>query len=67
MYFFLDPVVFSAYKISHLRHDNLPPLADYDQAKNLMKASMLTLDPISSNSKRHIFWGLMSLYREFIS
>ena len=63
---FLDPIVFSAYRISHLNHDKLPPLADYDQAKNLMKISLPKLDPISSSKKRHIFWGLLSVYREFM-
>jgi hypothetical protein len=63
---FLDPIVFSAYRISHLGHDKLPPLADYDQAKNLMKISLPKLDPISPSKKRHIFWGLLSVYRAFV-
>ncbi|KAI0068087.1 hypothetical protein BV25DRAFT_1834393 [Artomyces pyxidatus] len=39
VYAFLDPVVFLAYRISHLTHDDLPPIADYDYAKNLVGRS----------------------------
>lgn len=38
-YTFLDPIVFLAYRIPHLSYDHLPPLADYDYAKNLIKRS----------------------------
>ena len=65
LWFFLDPIVFLAYKIPHLSHDQLPTLADYDQAKNLVKKSFPSLDPFSGSKKRHLFWGLMSVYREF--
>ena len=34
-YSFLDPVVILANRIPHLSADLLPPLADYDYAKNL--------------------------------
>jgi hypothetical protein len=36
---FLDPIVFLAYRVPHLAHDMLPPLADYDYTKNLVKRS----------------------------
>ena len=32
---FLDPVIWRAYKLPHLPHDQLPPLADYDEAHYL--------------------------------
>ena len=35
IYSFLDPIVFLAYRIPHLSHDQLPPLADYDHAHQL--------------------------------
>lgn len=35
VYSFLDPIVFLAYTIPHLSHDQLPPLSDYDDAVNL--------------------------------
>lgn len=36
---FLDPVVYLANQVSHLSYDQLPPLADYDEAENLAKKS----------------------------
>lgn len=39
IYSFLDPTVFLAYRIPHLSFDQLPPLADYDHAKNLVNMS----------------------------
>lgn len=38
-YSFLDPIVFLAYHIPHLTHDQLPPLADYDYARHLTEKS----------------------------
>ena len=40
IYTFLDPIVFLACRIPHLSHDKLPPLADYDYAKNLSKHAL---------------------------
>lgn len=39
LYFFLDSIIFTAYKIPHLAPEQLPPLADYDYSKNLVKHS----------------------------
>lgn len=36
---FLDPTIWLAYRVPHLRHDQLPPLSDYDYIKNLIKRS----------------------------
>ncbi|KAI0260093.1 hypothetical protein BC834DRAFT_1028685 [Gloeopeniophorella convolvens] len=67
MYSFLDPIVFQAYRVPHLSHDMLPPLADYDYTKNLVKRSFKHLDSFSGSPKRHIFWGLMRVFnREYI-
>ncbi|KAI0260098.1 P-loop containing nucleoside triphosphate hydrolase protein [Gloeopeniophorella convolvens] len=64
---FLDPIVFLAYRVPHLSHDMLPPLADYDYARNLVKRSFKHLDTFSGSPKRHIFWGLMKVFsREYI-
>lgn len=38
-YNFLDPVIFKAYRTPHLPVSELPPLADYDHGKNLVKRS----------------------------
>ena len=39
IYSFLDPIVFLAYRVPHLAHDQLPPLADYDYARHLTEKS----------------------------
>jgi hypothetical protein len=66
LYFFLDPIVLLAYRIPHLSHDKLPVLADYDYAKNLRKMAFPFLDPFSGKKDgRHIFFGLMRVFREF--
>jgi hypothetical protein len=39
MFSFLDPTVALAYRVPHLSFDQLPPLADYDEAHNLVKRS----------------------------
>ncbi|KAH9059056.1 hypothetical protein EDB87DRAFT_1577854 [Lactarius vividus] len=57
LYTFLDPVVFLAYRVPHLSHDMLPPLADYDYTRNLH------LDTFSGGPRRHIFWGFMAVFR----
>ncbi|KAH9984900.1 hypothetical protein BJV77DRAFT_1035217 [Russula vinacea] len=64
MYTFLDPIVFKAYRVPHLSHDMLPPLADYDYTKNLVRGSFKNLDTFSGGSNRHIFWGLMTTFRK---
>ena len=45
LYTFLDHIVFLAYRIPHLSHDMLPPLADYDYTKNLVKRSFKVGSP----------------------
>ncbi|KZP10497.1 hypothetical protein FIBSPDRAFT_963101 [Athelia psychrophila] len=62
-YSFLDPIIYLANQLSHLSYDQLPPLADYDEAHNLANKSFPTLDPLLNRKKRHIFWGLFSFYR----
>jgi hypothetical protein len=39
LYFYLDPIIMKASKTPHLPASELPPLADYDWAKNLIKKS----------------------------
>lgn len=63
MYTFLDPIVMTGYRVPHLSHDMLPPLADYDYTKNLVRRSFKYLDTFSRSSKRHIFWGFFSIFR----
>ncbi|KAI9434147.1 hypothetical protein H4582DRAFT_2112597 [Lactarius indigo] len=63
LYTFLDPIVFLAYRVPHLSHDMLPPLADYDYTRNLVERSFKHLDTFSGGPKRHIFWGFMVVFR----
>ncbi|KAI0052966.1 hypothetical protein FA95DRAFT_1579668 [Auriscalpium vulgare] len=68
LYTFLDPIVFLANRVSHLTHDQLPPLADYDHAKNLVQRSFKHLDVFSGGPKRHLFFGFMKVFmREYIA
>lgn len=45
LYSFLDPIIFLAYRVPRLSHDMLPPLADYDYTKNLVKRSFKASSP----------------------
>ncbi|KAH9028060.1 hypothetical protein EDB83DRAFT_1910199 [Lactarius deliciosus] len=63
LYTFLDPIVFLAYRVPHLSHDMLPPLADYDYTRNLVQRSFKHLDTFSGGPRRHLFWGFMAVFR----
>ncbi|CDO77193.1 hypothetical protein BN946_scf184747.g6 [Trametes cinnabarina] len=66
-YSFLDGIIFKAYRMPHLPFDELPPLADYDYAKNLVKRSFPYLDPFQASKHRHIFFGLLQVFhREYL-
>ncbi|KAJ7456632.1 hypothetical protein FB451DRAFT_1048362 [Mycena latifolia] len=66
-YFFLDPIVFLAYRIPHLPHDQLPPLSDYDYTANLKAKNFKYLEVTTAN-KRHLFFGLLRVFRvEYLS
>ena len=47
----MSPIVWTAYKISHLKYDMLPPLADYDHLRNLVgksfPVSLLSISTLS--------------------
>ncbi|KLO19974.1 P-loop containing nucleoside triphosphate hydrolase protein [Schizopora paradoxa] len=62
LYFFLDSIIFKAYKIPHLTPEQLPPLADYDYSKNLVKHSFRYLDTFAGATKKHLFFGLMQVF-----
>ncbi|KZT29509.1 P-loop containing nucleoside triphosphate hydrolase protein [Neolentinus lepideus HHB14362 ss-1] len=63
VYSFLDPIVFKAYRLPHLSHTDLPPLADYDFGRNLVKRSFKHLDTFSGAKGDWLFWGLMRVFR----
>lgn len=50
----------------HLPYEELPSLAEYDSAEHLVEKSFKTLDPKLKKGKgrRHLFWGLLSVFRE---
>ncbi|KAJ6567145.1 P-loop containing nucleoside triphosphate hydrolase protein [Mycena capillaripes] len=62
-YTFLDPIILLANRVSHLSHDLLPPLAYYNDAKNLKATSFPHLDMSSNSKRRHVFFGLMRVFR----
>ncbi|KAI0775462.1 ABC transporter type 1, transmembrane domain-containing protein [Irpex lacteus] len=57
------PVDPFASRVKHLSSDQLPPLADYDSAKNLIKRGFHRLDPFSGAPKRNLFFGLVVIFR----
>ncbi|KAI6136946.1 hypothetical protein F5141DRAFT_1077700 [Pisolithus sp. B1] len=63
LYTWLDPIVVKAQRVSHLSRDQLPPLADYDCARNLRKQSFPHLDAFASKRKQRLFFGLMRVFR----
>ncbi|KAI0774725.1 multidrug resistance-associated ABC transporter [Trametes elegans] len=63
IYTFLDGIIFKAYRMPHLPWQELPPLADYDFAKNLRKRAFPYLDPFKVSKKQHIFFGIMRVFR----
>ncbi|KIK51558.1 hypothetical protein GYMLUDRAFT_50501 [Collybiopsis luxurians FD-317 M1] len=63
LYNFMDPIVFEARRVEHLPYDHLPPLADYDYARNLRERAFKHLDRFSGLKKRrHLFFSLMRIY-----
>ncbi|TFY68446.1 hypothetical protein EVJ58_g1015 [Rhodofomes roseus] len=59
LYSWLDPTVRLASRVEHLTIDMLPPLADYDEAHNLMKSSVdTTMEFISPLAIRYILMYL---------
>ncbi|EJD51854.1 hypothetical protein AURDEDRAFT_82731 [Auricularia subglabra TFB-10046 SS5] len=63
LFSFLDPLVWAGYRTAHLAFDKLPPLADYDRAAYLKKISFRHMDPFSGARKRHVFWGLVAVFK----
>ncbi|GJE87807.1 multidrug resistance-associated ABC transporter [Phanerochaete sordida] len=63
LFAFLDPVVLNGYRTPHLTVEQMPLLSDYEHMKNMSEKSSHYLDPLDSRSSRHIFWGLLRLYK----
>ncbi|KAF8904793.1 hypothetical protein CPB84DRAFT_1772829 [Gymnopilus junonius] len=62
-YFYLDPVILKGYRVDHLKAEELPPICDTDQAKNLVKRTFPFLDPYQGAKKGHLFFGMMRAFR----
>ncbi|PCH35560.1 multidrug resistance-associated ABC transporter [Wolfiporia cocos MD-104 SS10] len=66
LYAWLDPTVSEASRSRHLPLDRFPPLADYDEAQNLMNHNSVVLDLCQSQQRfkdTHIFWRLVRIFR----
>ncbi|KZT60642.1 hypothetical protein CALCODRAFT_553559 [Calocera cornea HHB12733] len=66
-FFFLEPIILAAWRIPQLPYDELPPLPDSDWSDNLRARAMDALDPVRRRAMgkkpRHLFWGLMDVFR----
>ncbi|TFK34746.1 multidrug resistance-associated ABC transporter [Crucibulum laeve] len=63
LYTFLDQIILTAYRIPHLSWNQLPPLSDGDRSKHLKEFAFPHLDTFHGAKKRHLFFGLMRVYR----
>ncbi|KAF5384757.1 hypothetical protein D9757_006267 [Collybiopsis confluens] len=63
-YTFLDPLVYAAFRVTHLAYSQLPPLNDRDTSEHLKDVSFKHLDSFSGAPKRHLFFGLMRIFRQ---
>ncbi|KAG6872990.1 hypothetical protein C0995_004366 [Termitomyces sp. Mi166 len=76
LFSFLDPTVWKAYKAQRTSLSDLPPLADSDRAKHLIRAAFPHLDPLAkpniskkdttSPPRRHIFLAISIVFRKEI-
>ncbi|EMD36160.1 hypothetical protein CERSUDRAFT_115127 [Gelatoporia subvermispora B] len=62
LYFHLDPLIMKANRTSHLKLEELPPVADYDMTKHLVQHSVSHLDPFRMRKQRHMFWGILIVF-----
>ncbi|KAF9481121.1 multidrug resistance-associated ABC transporter [Pholiota conissans] len=68
IYTYLDPIILLGSRVAHLKYDQLPPLSDTDYAQNLTKNAFPHLDPFGGAKRRHLFFGLVRVFRkEFIA
>ncbi|KIP05213.1 hypothetical protein PHLGIDRAFT_534841, partial [Phlebiopsis gigantea 11061_1 CR5-6] len=63
-YVWLDSIIWRAHQVPHLPHDDLPPICDYDEVKNLIKQGYTGLDPFSgAKPTGSLFWPLAKMFR----
>lgn len=65
---FLDATVWKAYRVPHLPLADLPPLADSDHGKNLVRTAFPILDPyldgFARPHRRSIFWAVLYVFKK---
>ncbi|KAJ6625968.1 ABC transporter type 1, transmembrane domain-containing protein [Mycena sp. CBHHK59/15] len=66
-YTFLNPTIFLAHRLTRLPYDLLPPLADYDSTRHLRSKSFPHLDAFSGAAPRHLFFGIVRVFRADIA
>ncbi|KAJ6625819.1 hypothetical protein B0H10DRAFT_2161680 [Mycena sp. CBHHK59/15] len=59
----LEPIIFLAYRVPHLKFNQLPPLSDYDYVENLKTKAFPCMD-VSAGKTRHIFFGIIWVFSE---
>ncbi|KAH6916771.1 ATP-binding cassette transporter [Coprinopsis sp. MPI-PUGE-AT-0042] len=60
---FMDPVIMLAKRVPVLTGNVLPPLPDYNRAKVLKARAFPRIDAFVTGGKRHLFFGLMRVFR----
>jgi hypothetical protein len=61
-YSYMDPLIRLANRQSNLSMDQLPELADDDRASHLIENSFSYLDPSLPGKRRHLYWGLITVF-----
>ncbi|KAF9000094.1 hypothetical protein BDQ17DRAFT_1360101 [Cyathus striatus] len=62
-YSFLNHIVWLGYRAPHISLEDLPPLADYNHAKVIMKKAFHHLDPDDITNRRHVFFNLLRAFK----
>ncbi|KAJ7696072.1 multidrug resistance-associated ABC transporter [Mycena rosella] len=67
-YGYLDSLILQAFRQGGLSFEQIPALADYDMAEQLIQKSFPALDPYSDGASKHLLWGFLRVYRrEYIA
>ncbi|KAJ7134523.1 hypothetical protein C8R44DRAFT_729940 [Mycena epipterygia] len=64
-YGYLDSLIFLAYKQQRLSFDQIPALADYDSAEQLVRKSFPALDPHNERASKHLLYGFLRVAFQF--
>ncbi|KAJ3509917.1 hypothetical protein NMY22_g16136 [Coprinellus aureogranulatus] len=61
-YSYLNPVVNAANKVAHFPASDLPPMADYDRAQDLLAHASRYLDGVKVRTGGHIFFRILHCF-----